>query len=99
MVVNGKDVVDAVTSGHFDLVLLDVQMPVLDGLSAARSIRTRCAERAPYLVAVTADAAVGDRALYLAAGMDEYLGKPFRVHELVSVIERCGQRIRTWPGG
>ena len=84
---NGKEAVDAVARRNYDVVLMDVQMPEMDGLEAARSIceRWQPGER-PRIVAMTANAMQGDRDLCLAAGMDDYLTKPIRVERLVEAL-------------
>jgi len=75
----------------FDLVLMDCQMPELDGLEATRSIRETeartCRPRVP-VVALTANAMQGDREACLAAGMDDYLSKPFTLAQLQAAVER-----------
>jgi len=85
---NGLEAVDAVAAGPFDLVFLDVQMPVMDGITAAKEIRSRFPEgaRRPYLVALTANAFKEDREACLAAGMDSYLPKPITLERLKSVL-------------
>jgi CheY-like chemotaxis protein/HPt (histidine-containing phosphotransfer) domain-containing protein len=85
---NGADAVDAVARQPYDLVLMDCQMPVLDGYEATRRIRTSEGEspRTP-VVALTAGALDGDRERCLAAGMDEYITKPIRIEELQRVLE------------
>ncbi|MGH8046045.1 MAG: response regulator, partial [Chthoniobacterales bacterium] len=73
----------------FDLVLMDVQMPVMDGLDATRHIRSKEKEkggRAMPIVALTADAMVGDRERCMESGMDDYLTKPLRREELARVL-------------
>ena len=89
VVVNGREAVDAVRAGSYDVVLMDVQMPEMDGLEAARRI---CEEMPrgvrPKLVAMTANAMTGDREQCLAAGMDDYVAKPIRVPMLVSALEQ-----------
>jgi CheY-like chemotaxis protein len=87
---NGREAVNAVESDSFDLALLDVQMPDLDGLQAARLIRQREREegRNPLpLIALTAHAMSGDRERCLAAGMDGYVAKPIIPQQLFAVIE------------
>ncbi len=90
---NGLEAIDAVERQAYDVVLMDVQMPELDGLEASREINRRWpGERRPRLVAMTANAMQGDRELCEAAGMDDYVAKPIRVEELVAALERCGWR-------
>ncbi|MFQ4137360.1 response regulator [Nodosilinea sp. PGN35] len=84
---NGLEVLAALEQQPYDLVLMDVQMPEMDGLSAARRIVQRWADRRPRLVAVTANAMQGDREQCLQAGMDDYISKPIRLEELVRVLE------------
>jgi signal transduction histidine kinase/CheY-like chemotaxis protein len=88
---DGAQAVQAVASGSYDVVLLDVQMPVMDGLEAAGRIREQEAgtgRRIP-LVAMTANALAGDRERCLEAGMDDYVAKPVRAEELAKVLERA----------
>ncbi len=86
---NGLEAIAAITQGSFDVVLLDVQMPELDGLAAARRI---CAEippeRKPRLIAMTANALEGDREACIAAGMDDYISKPVRADVLQNALQR-----------
>ena len=84
---NGRDAVDAVTRGSCDVVLMDMQMPVVDGLTATAEIRAL--EGAPGhvpIIALTAHAMSSDRERCLAAGMDAYLSKPIRANELAAVF-------------
>jgi len=88
---NGLEVLEALERQHYDLVLMDVQMPEMDGLEAARRIRAHPpATGRPRIVAVTANAMQGDREECLAAGMDDYLVKPMRIGDLTAALERCG---------
>ena len=84
---NGIEAVEAVERQEYDLVLMDVQMPEMDGLEATRRIRTR-PEHGPRIVAMTANALDGDREACFEAGMDDYLGKPIRVDELVTALAK-----------
>jgi CheY-like chemotaxis protein len=87
---NGLEVLDALGRQHYDVVLMDVQMPELDGLAATRRIRREFSSiRRPYIIAMTANAMQGDRELCLAAGMDDYISKPVRREELLAALERC----------
>ncbi len=99
--VNGREAIDRIAhaSAPFDLVLMDVQMPELDGLSATVSIRQH--ERASGgripIVAMTAHAMTGDRERCLAAGMDDYLSKPIRPADLIAAVERIAARESRGP--
>ncbi|WP_397568847.1 response regulator [Schlesneria sp. T3-172] len=89
---DGREAVELSQRGAFDLVLMDVQMPELDGLDATREIRRRellTGEHIP-IVAMTAHAMKGDRELCLESGMDDYLMKPIRAEQLFQVLERIG---------
>ena len=89
---NGEEALDAVRGGGWDAVLMDCQMPVMDGFAATSAIRRyeREAGRARTLpvIAITANALQGDREACLAAGMDDYLSKPFTQQQLAGVIGR-----------
>ena len=85
---NGLEAIAALERSTYDLVLMDVQMPELDGLEATRRIRARWpASSGPRIAAMTANAMAGDRELCLAAGMDDYISKPIRPAELEAVLE------------
>ncbi len=85
---NGREALDTLALETFDLVLMDVQMPVLSGLEAAAMIREleKTSGRHMRIIALTANAMSGDREKCLAAGMDGYLSKPIRVEELLAVL-------------
>jgi signal transduction histidine kinase/DNA-binding NarL/FixJ family response regulator len=86
---NGPSAIEAVCSGRYDVVLMDVQMPGLDGMETARRIRAlpQPASKVP-IIAVTANAMSGAREEYLAAGMNDYISKPFAPVELRAKVER-----------
>ncbi|HEY0812268.1 MAG TPA: response regulator [Pseudonocardia sp.] len=90
VVSDGLEVVEAVRRRDYDVVLMDVQMPELDGLAATRKIQESLGERRrPRIIAVTANALAGDREACLAAGMDDYLAKPLKKTELAQALRRC----------
>jgi signal transduction histidine kinase/CheY-like chemotaxis protein/putative methionine-R-sulfoxide reductase with GAF domain len=86
---DGLQAIDALEHRPFDVVLMDVQMPELDGLEATRRIRARWPERPVWIVAMTANAMAGDREACLAAGMNDYISKPIRPAELAAALERA----------
>ncbi len=92
---NGRRAVEAVQKDAFDLVLMDVHMPVMDGLAATQTIRRREGHgpRIP-IIALTANAMAGDREHYLSIGMDDYVSKPIQQNELFAAIARQAQ-VRT----
>ena len=88
---NGHEAIAAVKRQHYDLVIMDVQMPEMDGLEASRQIHALWPERGerPWIIALTANAMQGDRELCLAAGMDDYISKPMKTEELAAALERA----------
>ncbi len=91
---NGQQAVEAVAAADppFDVVLMDLQMPVMDGFSATRAIREDLALPALPIVAMTANAMESDRLACLAAGMNDHVGKPFDLDHLVQVLRRLAGR-------
>ncbi len=87
---NGLETIAALERQRYDIVLMDVHMPELDGLEATRQICQRWSQR-PFIIAMTANAMQGDREECLAAGMDDYVSKPVKIEELEAVIARWGQ--------
>jgi CheY-like chemotaxis protein len=90
---NGIEAVESVQRQNYDVVLMDVQMPEMDGLEASRQINARLKPNArPRIVAMTANAMQGDREMCIAAGMDDYLTKPIRVERLVEALNQVPTR-------
>jgi len=86
---NGLEAIEAIERQKYDVVLMDVQMPEMDGLEASRQICSRWPRgKRPRIVAMTANAMQGDRERCLEAGMDDYVSKPVRVGELVNALNR-----------
>ena len=85
---NGLEVLEKLQKEKYDLVLMDVQMPELDGLSTTRRIRAEFnADQQPVIIALTANAMQGDKERCLAAGMDGYMSKPFKMAELKDTLQ------------
>jgi two-component system, sensor histidine kinase len=87
LVGDGSEAVEAHRSEPYDMILMDCQMPTMDGFEATRRIRTN-SHRQPIIIAVTANALVGERERCLAAGMDDYLSKPFQAEQLVAIVKK-----------
>ncbi|MDX2453006.1 response regulator [Desulfosarcina sp.] len=92
MVSNGRQAIDALDGRDFDLIFMDCQMPILDGYQATAEIRRKEQEKGEGIhtpiIALTAHALQGDKEKCLAAGMDDYISKPFRSTEMLATIER-----------
>ena len=92
---NGLEVLAALRRQHYDVVLMDVQMPEMDGLEASRCICAQWAPEArPRIIAMTANAMQGDRDECLEAGMDDYVSKPIRMEELVQALGKCQPTVK-----
>jgi PAS domain S-box-containing protein len=98
---NGLEVLEALRRQHYDIVLMDVQMPELDGLEATRHIVAEQPDRAkrPWIIAITANAIQGDREICLEAGMDDYISKPIRKAELAEALQRVPLERLAQAGG
>ncbi len=98
IVSNGVEAVEALRRATYDLVLMDVQMPVMDGLEATRVIRAELPrDRQPRIVAMTANALAHDRDASLEAGMDDHLTKPVRTDELATALARTAKALPELP--
>ena len=89
MVGDGLEVLAALERQRYDVVLMDVQMPRMDGLETTGEVRRRWPADGPYIIAMTANAMQGDREACLAAGMDDYVSKPIQVEQLIAALGRC----------
>jgi CheY-like chemotaxis protein len=85
--VNGRDALDLIRRNQPELVFLDLQMPVLDGFSVIRELRSDVRFRSLPVVAVTASAMLGDRERAIAAGFDSYIAKPINLGEVRKQVE------------
>ena len=89
---DGSEALEAHKANPYDLILMDCQMPTMDGFEASRRIRALDSPQ-PVIVAVTANALVGERERCLSAGMDDYLSKPFQAEQLVALVKKwCDSR-------
>ena len=88
-VANGLEAVTAVQKRKFDLIFMDLQMPVMDGFTATREIRRLLPkDRQPVILALTANAMHGDREACIEAGMNEHLAKPVKLEDMQNAIQR-----------
>jgi CheY-like chemotaxis protein len=91
--VNGVEAVAAAERQEYDVVLMDMQMPEMDGLAATREIRRRRGDSVrPWIIAMTANAMEGDRESCLAAGMNDYISKPVQISALASALETVARQ-------
>ena len=96
----GREALDAVRSAPYDAILMDIQMPEMDGLTATREIRALGGAPAEIpIIALSANAMAGDREKCLRSGMDDYLAKPMRAGELFRVLDRAVVRKGSGDGG
>lgn len=84
---NGQEAVEMFERGNYRAVLMDIQMPVMDGISACKAIRSLDHGQGIPVIAMTANAMQGDRDNYIEAGLDDYIAKPIRLDELESVLK------------
>jgi CheY-like chemotaxis protein len=96
---DGSEALEAHRLNPYNVILMDCQMPGMDGWEATDRIR-QLTQPQPVIIAVTANALVGDRQRCLAAGMDDYLSKPFTVEQLISIVRKAidsAQRFQLGP--
>jgi CheY-like chemotaxis protein len=91
IVENGQEALDALAKEWYDIILMDLQMPEMDGLEATRIIRDS-SSRQPVVIALTANTMQGDEEECLKAGMNDYIGKPVNLEELVGKLRKWGER-------
>ena len=91
---NGLEALQAVERQNYDVILMDVQMPEMDGLESTRQIRKLKNKKQPYIIAMTANAMPGDSDRCLAAGMDAYMSKPVRVEQLQTELAKCSDSMK-----
>jgi CheY-like chemotaxis protein len=95
---NGLEVLELMTRASFDLILMDVQMPEMDGIETTKNIRKKDINQ-PVIIAMTANAMQGDEDECLKAGMDDYLSKPVRVDTLKAMIQKWAVQARMKSAG
>lgn len=93
LVGDGCEALEAHRANPYDVILMDCQMPSMDGFEASRQIRL-LKQRQPVIIAVTANALLGERERCLNAGMDDYLSKPFQAEQLVAVVKKWVRQAR-----
>jgi len=89
--INGEDAIKEVESEHYDLILMDIELPVMDGISAMRIIKSKSGYHSVPIVALTAFAMKGDKEKFLAEGFDDYISKPIDVPEFMKKMHILGK--------
>ncbi len=87
MVQNGLEVIEKITKSDYDVILMDIQMPEMDGLEATKKVRGQAITQ-PFIIAMTANAMAEDREICISAGMDDYIAKPMKLEELVNLLRK-----------
>jgi CheY-like chemotaxis protein len=91
VVTDGEAAVRVCRENEYDVILMDLEMPTLDGISATRRLRAEPLRKQPWIIALTADALIGDREKCLAAGMNDYVTKPIVMAALEGAFQRCAE--------
>ena len=89
---NGRQALEKMSAVKYDIILMDIQMPVMDGLEATKAIRETMSDQ-PFIVALTANAMPEERDIYLKGGMDEYISKPMQLEKLMDIFKIAYQKI------
>ena len=84
---NGKQVLAALEKANYDVILMDIQMPEMNGIEAARIVREQFGAKSPSIIALTAEALEGDKERFLSLGFDDYLSKPLQVQQLQEILK------------
>lgn len=92
LAINGEDAIEKIKYNDFDMVLMDCQMPVMDGLTATRLIRENLKKTDLFIVALTASALKEDQDKCLSAGMDDFISKPIEIKQIERVVTKCWQK-------
>lgn len=93
VVVNGLEALEALSHQNYDVILMDLNMPEMDGLTATKKIHLEFMQ-SPWVIAVTANALQGDREICLEAGMQDYVSKPIQIPELTQALETAYTTIK-----
>lgn len=95
MVGNGLEALKLCEQKHFDVVFMDINMPEMDGLTATGEIRKSASiKQQPIIIAMTANVINGDRENYLAMGMDDFIGKPIKLNEIIEITKKWAQKVK-----
>ena len=89
---NGLEAVEKCITKHYDIIFMDCQMPILDGFAASKQIRIEGLNTKTPIIAITANAMMGDKQMALDSGMDEYLTKPIRLEDIKSTLVKWKQK-------
>jgi CheY-like chemotaxis protein len=90
---NGLEAIEKISQQFYEIILMDVQMPEMDGLEATRQIRATAGER-PIIIAMTANAMESDREDCIQAGMDDYISKPIKLETVIKMLEKWASTIK-----
>jgi len=92
---DGQQALDKLANGNFDMVLMDCRLPIVDGFEVTRRLRDQEGDaKHTIVIGVTAHAMVGDRQKCLDAGMDNYISKPYKIKNILQVLERHADQIQ-----